>query len=76
MITQQSLDCTSQLIYLSPGAPSGLPATGIPTTMVTGNPNNLVEAGVVGPTFGSTLANNPLFLLDVTDSYEKRRLRA
>lgn len=66
-ITQQALGCTSNLIYLSPGAPSGLPATGISTSIVTGNPTNPVEAAVIGPTFANT---DPLFLLDVTDIYE------
>ena len=71
-ITQQALGCTSNLIYLSPGAPGGLPATGIPTSIVTGNTSDPLsaESVIVGTTMTNTLLSNPLFLLDVTGTTE------
>ena len=42
------------------------PATGIATTIVTGNLSNPLEAAIVAPTLGSTMSNDPSFFLDLT----------
>jgi RHS repeat-associated protein len=49
-IGQQALSKISQIIYVSPGAPTGLTFTNVPTAVYMANPSNPLEAAVVGPT--------------------------